>query len=175
MAQMRTSAPDENLLMFMAFDLLHQEGVGLRALPLSERKRDLERLCRKSKVPYLSQVEMFPDGAILLDFCNRFGFEGIVSKRKGSRYSSGPSRNWVKTKCPGWKRINAERHRLFEGPRRPARTELAEAQKALAKKREELARVLERLRSPELRPDIARELRKHVAILEREIADLEQV
>jgi hypothetical protein len=35
--------------------------------------------------------------------------------------------------------------------------------------------VLERLRSPELRPDIARELRKHVAILEREIADLEQV
>jgi hypothetical protein len=41
----------------------------------------------------------------------------------------------VKTKCPGWKRINAERHRLFEGPRRPARTEFSEAQKALAKKR----------------------------------------
>jgi ATP-dependent DNA ligase len=51
MAQMRTSAPDESLLMFMAFDLLHQEGVDLRALPLSVRKRALERLCRKSKVP----------------------------------------------------------------------------------------------------------------------------
>jgi hypothetical protein len=76
---------------------------------------------------------------------------------------------------PRWKRIKAERHRQFEGPRRPARTELTEAQKALAKKREELARVLERLRSPELRPGIARELRKQVAILEREIADLEQV
>jgi hypothetical protein len=55
-----------------------------------------------------------------------------------SRYSSGPSRNWVKTKCRDWKRINAERWRIFEGPRKP---ELPEAQKTLAKKREELARV----------------------------------
>ena len=46
MAQMRTSHPDESQLMFMAFDLLHQDGVDLRALPLSERKRDLHRLCR---------------------------------------------------------------------------------------------------------------------------------
>jgi hypothetical protein len=70
------------------------------------------------------------------------------------------------TKCPDWKRINAERWRIFEGPRKP---ELTEAQKALAKKREELARVLEQLRTPGLRLGIARELRKHVAILEREI------
>jgi hypothetical protein len=58
------------------------------------------------------------------------------------------------------------------GPRKP---ELTEAQKTLAKKREELARVLEQLRTPSLRQGIARELRKHVAILEREIAELEQV
>ena len=51
MVQMRTSHPDESQLMSMAFDLLHQEGVDLRALPLSVRKRALERLCRKSKVP----------------------------------------------------------------------------------------------------------------------------
>jgi hypothetical protein len=44
----------------------------------------------------------------------------------------------------------------------------------LAKKREELARVLEHLRSPVLSLGIARELRKHIAILEREIAELEQ-
>ncbi len=43
-------------------------------------------------------------------------------------------------KCPGWKRINAERWRIFEGPRKP---ELTEAKKTLAKKRQELARVLE--------------------------------
>ena len=46
-------------------------------------------------MPYLSQVETFPDGAVLFDYCSKFGFEGVVSKRKGSRYSSGPSRNWV--------------------------------------------------------------------------------
>ena len=33
-------------LMFFAFDLPHQDGVDLRHLPLSERKRDLDRLCR---------------------------------------------------------------------------------------------------------------------------------
>jgi hypothetical protein len=47
--------------------------------------------------------------------------------------------------------------------------------RALVRKREELARVLERLRSPGLRQGIARELREHVAILEREITELEQV
>jgi bifunctional non-homologous end joining protein LigD len=114
MAQMRTSHPDESRLMFLAFDLLYQDGVDLRALPLSERKRDLDRLCRKSKVPYLGQVETFSDGPVLFDYCNRFAFEGVVSKPRSSRYSGGPSRNWLKVKCPGWKRIKAGRHKLFE-------------------------------------------------------------
>ena len=171
MAQMRTSEPDESQLMFLAFDLLHQDGVDLRGLPLSERKRDLDRLCRKARVPFLKQVETFPDGAALFDHCKRFGFEGIVSKRRSSRYSSGPSRNWVKVKCPGWKRINAERWRLLEGPRKH---ELTEAQKTLAKKRQELARVLEHLRSPGLSPGLARELRKNATNLEREILNWNQ-
>jgi bifunctional non-homologous end joining protein LigD len=171
MAQMQTSSPDESQLMFLVFDLLHQDGVDLRGLALSERKRDLDRLCRKSRVPFMRQVQTFPDGPVLFEHCSKFGFEGVVSKRLASRYSSGPSRNWVKTKCPGWRRINAERWRIFEGPRKP---ELTEAQKTLAKKRQELARVLEWLGSPGLMPGIARELRKHVAILEREIAELEQ-
>jgi hypothetical protein len=87
----------------------------------------------------------------------------------GADRSSGPSRNWVKTKCPGWKRINAGRDKMFEGSRKP---ELTEAQKTLAKKRKELARVLERLRSPGLTFGLARELRKNIASLEREIAEL---
>jgi hypothetical protein len=94
-----------------------------------------------------------------------------VSKRLASRYSSGPSRNWIKTKCPGLKRINAGRHKLFEKPREP---ELTEAQQMLAKKRAELGRVVERLRSPPLSQGMVRELKKQVAILEREIAELEK-
>ena len=69
MAQMRTSHPDQSQLMLLAFDLLHQDGVDLRGLPPSERKRDLDRLCRKSKVPYLSQVETWGD---LFDYCNHW-------------------------------------------------------------------------------------------------------
>ena len=171
MREMRTSHPDEAQLMFLAFDLLHQDGVDLRGLPLSERKRDLKRLCRKSRVPFFSQVEQFPDGDTLLDYCNRFGFEGIVSKRLASSYSSGPSRNWLKTKCESWARDNMERYRLFEGNKK--KPELTEEQKVLIRKRQELARVRERLQAPDLRPGIARELRKHVAVLEREIAELE--
>jgi len=40
----------------------------------------------------------------------------------------------------------SKRHKIFEGPRKPELT----AQKTLAKKREEFARVLEHLRSPGL-------------------------
>jgi bifunctional non-homologous end joining protein LigD len=79
MAQMRTSEPDESQLMFLVFDLLHQDGVDLRALPLSERKRDLHRLCRKSRVPFLREVQTFPNGPLLFDHCSKFGFEGVVS------------------------------------------------------------------------------------------------
>ena len=111
---MRTGSPDERQLMFLAFDLLHQDGVDLRGLPLSERKLDLDRLCRQSKVPYLTRVETFPDGNVLFDYCNKFGFEGIVSKRRSSPYPSGPSRHWVKVKCPNWKRINSGRNKPFE-------------------------------------------------------------
>jgi hypothetical protein len=120
----------------LVFDLLHQDGVDLRGLPLSERKRDLHRFCTKSKVPFMREVQTFPNGELLFAHCDKFGFEGVVSKRLASRYPSGPSRNWVKVKYPGWKRINAERWRIFEGPRKPV---LTEAQKTLAKKREELA------------------------------------
>ena len=129
-------------------------------------------MCRQSNTPFLKQVETFPDGEALFDHCNQFGFEGVVFKRRNSGYSIGSSRHWVKVKfLPNWKRDNAERHEPFEGPRKP---ELTEAQKTLAKKPEEPARMLERLRAPGLRQGIARELSKQVEILEREIAELEQ-
>jgi hypothetical protein len=115
----------------------------------------------------MREVQTFPTARCY----SSTGFEGVVSKRLNARSVSGPSRNWVKTKCPEWKRINAERHRLFERPRKPGQTG---RQRALVKKREKLARVLERLRASGLSASIARELRKQRAILEREVAELEQ-
>jgi bifunctional non-homologous end joining protein LigD len=58
MAQMRTSSPDESQLMFLAFDLLHQDGVDLRGLPLFERLRDLGRLDRVAPAVDLSRHGM---------------------------------------------------------------------------------------------------------------------
>ena len=116
-------------------------------------------------------VDTFPHGGPLLEWCAHYGLEGIVSKRRASGYGSGPWRHWVKTKCANWKRENAERNRLFEKPSKP---EITERHRALAKKREELARVLERLEAPDALPGITKELRRYVAILKREIADLEQ-
>jgi hypothetical protein len=57
------------------------------------------------------------------------------------------------------------------GPRKPEPTE---RQRALVRKRQELARALERLRSPGLTSSLARELRKNVANLEREITEPER-
>jgi bifunctional non-homologous end joining protein LigD len=97
---MRSRSPDESRLMFLAFDLLHQDGADLRS-ETSLRKRVLDRLCRGARVPCLHQVEVFADDEILFDYCNHFRFEGVVSKRRQSGYASGSSRWWVKVKVPG--------------------------------------------------------------------------
>ena len=114
MHQMRTRWPDEGPLVFLAFDLLHQDGVDLRSLSLTERKRDLDPIVPTVAHAFPQTGRDLSDGEVLFDHCNKFGFEGVVSKRRTSGYSSGPSRHWVKIKCPDWKRDNAERHKLFE-------------------------------------------------------------
>ena len=63
---------------------------------------------------------------------------------------------------------------MASGTLTPSKPALTEVQKTLAKKRQELGRVIERLRSPPLSHGMARELRRQVIILEREIAELEQ-
>jgi len=136
----------------MVFDLLWERDVDLRGLPLSERLRDLARLCRKTRVRCLRLVESFPDGAALLEHCNLLGLEGIVSKRVDKPYSSGMSKHWLKLKCDGWRRQNQNRYKIFEkrpSPRTPS-------ERALWKKREELLRVQEMLNVGDLRAGMKR-------------------
>jgi len=75
----------------------------------------------------------------------------------------------AKNETDGWREANQFRHKLFEGPRKP---EPDPRVRELKKKREELARVVARLQDPDVSPGIVKELRKHVVILEREIAEL---
>ena len=44
------------------------------------------------------------EGAIVFAKACELGLEGIVSKRAGSLYRSGPTRNWLKTKNPDFVR-----------------------------------------------------------------------
>jgi bifunctional non-homologous end joining protein LigD len=44
------------------------------------------------------------EGAVVFAKACELGLEGIVSKREGSFYRSGKSRNWLKTKNPNFVR-----------------------------------------------------------------------
>jgi ATP-dependent DNA ligase len=44
------------------------------------------------------------EGAVVLAHACKLGLEGIVSKRVGSRYKSGPSRKWLKCLNPEFQR-----------------------------------------------------------------------
>jgi bifunctional non-homologous end joining protein LigD len=45
------------------------------------------------------------EGAVVFAHACKLGLEGIVSKRVGSRYWSGRSRQWLKSKNPAFVRI----------------------------------------------------------------------
>jgi bifunctional non-homologous end joining protein LigD len=82
---------------FFAFDLLHLDGQDLRDCPLLERRERLRGLIKpdkRSSIQFSDHVE--GDGAKFFDAAS--GLEGIVSKRAASRYRSGGSRSWLKTK-----------------------------------------------------------------------------
>jgi bifunctional non-homologous end joining protein LigD len=48
------------------------------------------------------------DGAIVFKHACKLGLEGIVSKRKDSRYSSGRSPHWIKSKDPNAPAVKRE-------------------------------------------------------------------
>ena len=172
-SEMRQRLPDVSQMAFFAFDLMFEGGVDLRSLSLTERQNDLARLCGKGRepIPHLFLVEAFPEGEPLLEWCTRYRLEGIVSKRRTSGYASGPSRHWVKVKCDSWREANEDRQKLFEGPRKRAAP--TERERELQRKREEFARVQERLAGPGLRPGLKTALQAQERELLREIAEIE--
>jgi bifunctional non-homologous end joining protein LigD len=86
-------------LLFYAFDVLYRDGFDLRGVPLEQRKE----LLRNSLIPSdrLRVVETFAeDGLALFAAARSSGIEGIVAKRRDSRYDSGRrSDSWLKVKA----------------------------------------------------------------------------
>jgi bifunctional non-homologous end joining protein LigD len=83
-----------------AFDIIELDGDDLRREPLERRKASLERLLGRAGSGVQLNEHLEAEGPVVFEHACRMGLEGIVSKRKGSRYQSGRSRAWVKAKNP---------------------------------------------------------------------------
>lgn len=97
------SLEGNSALSFCAFDLLYLNGFDLRGAPLVERKAVLKALL-ESREEGVAAAIRFSDhvvgrGREFLEEVRKLGLEGIISKRAGSAYRSGRSRDWLKIKC----------------------------------------------------------------------------
>jgi bifunctional non-homologous end joining protein LigD len=84
-------------IVMVAFDLLYLNGFDLRKLPLFERKALLKKLIDGTDVQFSESFDV--DGPEIYKHACKTGLEGVVSKVRDSRYSSGRGNNWVKKTC----------------------------------------------------------------------------
>jgi bifunctional non-homologous end joining protein LigD len=84
-------------VVFYAFDLLHFAGVDLRKAVYLDRRRYLAQCLLPS--PLVQLVHASDDGVELYAAALASGFEGVIGKRKQSRYECGRrSASWLKVK-----------------------------------------------------------------------------
>jgi LigD, primase-polymerase domain/ATP dependent DNA ligase domain len=80
------------------FDLLHLDGENLTKLPLTERKKKLDELLKKSKlgasIRYSEHVAV--EGAEIHAQACAKGLEGIISKLASAPYVAGRQKSWLK-------------------------------------------------------------------------------
>jgi bifunctional non-homologous end joining protein LigD len=86
-------------LRYYAFDLLHLNGVDLRARPLTERKALLQKIMAGAPDQLLYSEHFTEAGNQVLRQACSLAFEGIVSKRSDAPYRSGRTDSWLKSKC----------------------------------------------------------------------------
>jgi len=83
---------------FYCFDLLSFAGVDLRGAPYSDRRRYLSQCLLPS--PLVQLVHADEDGIALHQAALASGFEGVLGKRKDSKYEAGRrSGSWLKVKA----------------------------------------------------------------------------
>jgi bifunctional non-homologous end joining protein LigD len=91
------AADREAPAVFYAFDLLHFAGLDLTSAPYRDRRRYLAQCLLPSALVQL--VHAGEDGKALHEAALASGFEGVIGKRKDSRYEPGKrSGAWLKVK-----------------------------------------------------------------------------
>lgn len=84
---------------FTAFDILYRDGEELMTLPLSDRKRILSDSVTRETERFAVSRCIEQHGVALYNLTVEQGLEGIVAKRKGSRYYMGKrTKDWIKCK-----------------------------------------------------------------------------
>ncbi len=104
--QPRISVADPNSIAHLArstpatlflFDLLYLDGYDLRGVPLEERKRLLKEIL--TPVDYIRLSDHFvANGDAMLEAARANGLEGILAKRRASKYEGRRSHEWLKIK-----------------------------------------------------------------------------
>jgi bifunctional non-homologous end joining protein LigD len=98
-AKLRQRRNDRDVVLY-AFDLLELDGQDLRREPLVRRKVLLARLLTRARVGLQVNDHLAAAGDVVFRHACQLGLEGIVSKRLGSRYVSGRTRDWLKVPEP---------------------------------------------------------------------------
>jgi bifunctional non-homologous end joining protein LigD len=97
--------PDANVVatppMFMAFDLLHQDGREFTGRPLRDRRARLENVVAGSEF-VLPVRRLASNGSEAWAEVIAHDYEGLVDKEETSLYEAGPTRRWLKVKQKGW-------------------------------------------------------------------------
>jgi bifunctional non-homologous end joining protein LigD len=87
---------------------MEADGQDVRPEPLEGRKKRLAKLLSSSNNALRDGIQLSNaitgDGAAVFRHACWMDLEGIVSKRIGSRYVSGRTRAWLKTKNPNFER-----------------------------------------------------------------------
>lgn len=84
-------------------DLIELDGKDIRQEALEDSRAELARIVSGADAILFSET-IEAEGELVFANACEMGIEGMVSKRVGSRYSSGPTRTWVKTKNAAYER-----------------------------------------------------------------------
>jgi len=104
--QPRISVADPNSVAHLArstpvtlflFDLLYLDGYDLRGVPLEERKRLLQGILTPTDHIRFSD-HFVANGAAMLEAARTHGLEGILAKRRSSKYEGRRNQDWLKIK-----------------------------------------------------------------------------
>ncbi|HSV45788.1 MAG TPA: DNA ligase D, partial [Ramlibacter sp.] len=93
-------SPRTARIVYYLFDIPYCAGYDLRQVPLQARREVLQRVVERKPHPQVRFSAVFdaPPREVVAAAC-RLGLEGVIGKRRDSRYLERRSPDWIKLKC----------------------------------------------------------------------------